>query len=86
MSDKNFQDGKPYTDETLSQPTPVGDSKAGWLDEEIKRMEAEKYDGIKGRPPEWMPEPLKKEFIAVRESLLRWFGSSPSMPICPHLQ
>jgi hypothetical protein len=39
-----------------------------WLPE-LEKWEQAKYDGIKGRPPRWVPEPFKKKFYAARSML-----------------
>ena len=41
---------------------------------ELKRWEEAKYDGIKGFPPEWVPEPHRKQFGSARGRLFFLVG------------
>lgn len=55
-----------------------------WLDKEVKRLSnKKKYDGIQSNPPKWIPDPLKKEFKAVRKFLLGWYGPPDPIQDCP---
>ena len=54
-----------------------------WLGKEVERLSNKKqYDGIQGNPPEWIADPLKKEYRAIRRSLLRWYGPPDPIQDC----
>lgn len=83
MTGKEDQAEYPCKEETSEQSNPAVERKADQLNEGVQGSRIEKFNGIQGTLPEWMPDPLKHEFMAIRESLLRWMGSSPDSPICP---
>jgi hypothetical protein len=39
-------------------------------EELIRYMEQQPYDGLFGTPPEWLPQPLRKEFNRARDGIL----------------
>jgi len=55
-----------HTRRDLAQPLPP--APLTWV-AELEQWERAPYDGIKGFPPEWVPEPLRKAFSIARASL-----------------
>lgn len=54
----------------------IGDTLKGTLGDlnqrstAIERLNARPYDGVSGKPPEWLPAPLQHEFSVCRDRLL----------------
>ena len=48
----------------MSEKTPT------WLPE-LEKWENAEYDGIKGSPPKWVPEPFRNKFLSARNTLFR---------------
>jgi len=44
-------------------------------DEKISKLFKAKYDGVSGKLPKWVPEPLQDEFYATRNHLLSKFSA-----------
>lgn len=62
-----------------SHPNPMADAIGQALDADKKRAK-QKYDGVVGTLPDWVPDPLQEEFKATRDYLLDYFSDDPASP------
>jgi hypothetical protein len=62
-----------------SHPNPMADAIGQALDADKNRTQ-QKYDGVVGALPDWVPDPLQEEFKATRDYLLDYFSDDPASP------